>query len=97
MITVTPSMLTDLGIDLNQVDTDSFIGHIQETLEERIGIAIAELLDDDEVSHLIKLTEADNEPATEAWLNIHVPEYKDVVKDEFDILMGEIAQLAAAV
>jgi len=97
MITITPTMLTELGINLSDLDTENFISHIQETLEERVGLAITELLDDAEVTQLMQLTEAGNEAATDQWLSQALPEYKDVIQDEFDILMGEVAQLAGAV
>lgn len=90
-------MLTELGINLSDLDTENFISHIQETLEERVGLAITELLDDAEVTQLMQLTEAGNEAATDQWLSQALPEYKDVIQDEFDILMGEVAQLAGAV
>ncbi len=91
MITIDQTTLKELGIELGDA-TDEFLTHLEAQLEERVGAALTELLDDSQVKELLALTEAGNEDATQAWIAANVPDYKDVVQDEVDILLGEIAQ-----
>jgi ABC-type proline/glycine betaine transport system substrate-binding protein len=94
MIQIDENTLKSLGLTLSDDAKPAFIEHLLETLEERVGVAVTELLDDDELEELVTLTDGDDEATTEAWIKQHVPDYEDVVKDEFDILMGEIAEQA---
>ena len=92
MITIDENLLKSLGLEISEDAAPEFIEHLIETLEERVGVAVSELLDDDELVELVKLTEANDEKATETWIVTHVPDYEAVIKDEFDILMAEIAE-----
>lgn len=65
---------------------------LEQQLHERVGAALLELLDDEEAKEFIALSEAGDDDATESWINTHIPDYEDVVQDEVDILLGEIAQ-----
>ena len=91
MITIDQTTLTDLGIELGDA-TDEFLTHIESQIEERVGAALVELLTDNQVKELLALTEAGDEDATQTWIAANVPDYKDVIQDEVDILLGEIAQ-----
>lgn len=90
MITIDENTLLELGIDLGD-KTPQFLKDMEEQLNERIGAALLELLDDEEAKAFIALSEAGDDEATQKWLIEHVPDYKDVVQDEVDILLGEIA------
>lgn len=94
MITIDQNLLKAIGVNLPEDQLAKFTGHVIQTLEERVGIAIMELLDDEEAAELIALNEAGDETAVAAWLEENLPEYKEVIQDEFDILMGEIAENA---
>lgn len=94
MITIDPSLLATLGVNMSEEEQKSFAEHLQATLEERVGLAVTELLDDDKVAELIELTQNGDDTATTAWLEQNVPDYKDVIQDEYDILMGEVAENA---
>lgn len=91
MITIDENTLTSLGINLGD-DADSFLKDLEQQLHERVGAALLELLDDEEAKEFIALSEAGDDDATESWINTHIPDYEDVVQDEVDILLGEIAQ-----
>jgi hypothetical protein len=94
MITINPSLLASLGINMSTDEHKAFAGHLQVTLQERVGTAITELLDDDQAAKLVELSEKDDQAALTAWLEQNVPEYKEVIQDEYDILMGEVAENA---
>jgi hypothetical protein len=93
---ITPEALKQilgaLEVKLDEKHQAALNEHIQATLEQRIGLALVELLEDDEVRELIALTEKGDQAALVAWLGKHVPDYQEVVQDEIDILLGEIAE-----
>ncbi len=91
MITIDQNVLVSLGIELGDA-TPEFIAHVGEKLNERIGAAIIELLDDDEAKELTELSQNSSAEDVQKWLEANVEDYKDVIQDEFDILMGELAE-----
>ena len=91
---ITPELLHQLGIHKSEADEAKLIQHFQDTLNERVGATITDLLDDSQVEQLMDLTENGDQEATTAWLQKNVPEFDQLVKDEFDILLGELAENA---
>jgi hypothetical protein len=92
MTYITSEMLHQLGIHKSEADEKALIEHFEQTLNERVGVTIVDLLDDTQVEQLMDLTDKGDQEATTAWLQKNVPEYDDLVKAEFDILMGELAE-----
>ena len=91
MITIEAKLLRSLGILLDQKHEDAMLEHLQETLQERVGLAVAELLEDDELKEFYDLVQKENESELTEWLSDNLPDYKEIIEDEFDMLMGEIA------
>lgn len=94
MITIDKNLLTSMGIALPANQEEDFLNYLYATLEERVGYAVTELLDDDEFDELIDLQEHAEDATVEAWVLQHVPDLSAVIQDEFDILMGELAENA---
>lgn len=94
MITIDKNLLTSLGISLPENEEAAFLDYMYTTLEERVGVAITELLNDDEFDELMDLELKADNATIEAWVQRHVPDYGDLIQDQFDILMGELAQHA---
>lgn len=88
----TPELLADLGIKLPADAESELLDHLTNTLQERIGLAIFDLLDDGEAEALIALQEHGNEAVIADWIQVNVPEYKDIVEDEFNILVADLAE-----
>jgi hypothetical protein len=93
-MTLDKTLFTSLGINLPKDQAEAFEKHFLETLEERVGLAIFDLLSDEEAEELIRLQDKADETTVTNWIKTNVPEYEDIVKDEFDILMGEVAENA---
>lgn len=91
---ITIDTLHDLGIHKSEAEEADLIEYFQQTLNERVGATIIDLLDDDQAKHLMELSEKGDEAETAAWLTATIPEFDQLVKDEFDILMGELADNA---
>ena len=95
---MTPIITTDtlqaVGIQVNPDEEAALLDHLNTTLQERVGIEIASSLDDTQLEALADLQESGDEQAVQQWLTANVPELNDIVKDEIDILLGEIAENA---
>lgn len=89
---ITKQLLTSAGITIPADQEQTFIEHLNRTLQERIGTEITDSLEDTQLEELVELQQSDNEAAVQAWLKTNVPELEDIVKDEIDILLGEIAE-----
>lgn len=90
--TITEDTLTKVGIELKDKDIPLLLDHLNETLEERIGAEITESLADDKLKELLDLQESGNDEATANWLSTNVPELEQIIQDETDILLGELAE-----
>lgn len=92
---ITKDELLSLGIDLSDQDIDSLIAHLNDTVEERIGAEITESLTDEQLSQLLDLQEAtDDDDKIGEWIAAHVPDYEQIVQDNIDITLGELAENA---
>lgn len=94
MTYITPEILHELGIHKSEAEEQALIEHFEQTLNERVGVTVTDLLDDKQVEELMDLTDKGDPEATAAWLQKNVPEYDELIKDEYDILMGELAESA---
>lgn len=91
MTLITKQLIESLGIQLDEATIAHLEEHLETTLDSRVTAEIVELLDDDE---LIKLTalKGGSEDDLAQWLNLHVPDLKDIIEDETAILIGELAE-----
>lgn len=91
---ITKQMLTTSGITVAPEEEEALLDHLNETLEERVGLEITDSLNDQQLEALAALQEQDDPTAIQQWLADNVPELQDIIKDEIDILLGEIAENA---
>jgi hypothetical protein len=94
---IDPKIIKAMGIDLDKSKEAELLKHIESKLGERIGLAVLDTLDDNEVRELISLQKKGNTKTIASWLTVHVPDYKEIIKDEYYILMGELADNAALI
>ena len=88
---ITQSTLEALGFDLSGEDVEALLDHLNETLQERVGVEIAESLNEKQLAILVDLQEKASETDLGAWLEENVPDLDQIVQNEIDILIGEIA------
>jgi hypothetical protein len=95
---ITEETLQDFGVAIGDQDMESLLDHLNETLQERIGTEVAALLDETRLDQLLSLQESGaDDKQIGAWLQQNVPELKEIVQDEIDILMGELAENTDAI
>ncbi len=85
------TFLTDLGIILTDEDYQALAKHFETTLHERVINEIIEELNPDQAEELATLQNSDD-ATVQQWLQANVPDLADIVSDEVDILLGEIAE-----
>lgn len=100
MLTIDDNLLTELGLgSLPAEERKALLAHLLETLELRVGMKLAQGLDDeqlDEFEALLPIA-ADNEEvrlkkeqAALKWLETHFPNYREVVAQELETLKSEV-------
>ena len=82
--------LQSLGINLDPASQELFTEHFKSTLMDRVLFAATEMLSDSQLDELEKLH--GKEDGILLWLEKNVPDFKDIVSDEIDILIGEIVE-----
>lgn len=90
---ITEEVIAAMGIQLSEEAMKTLITHANDTLSERVGADIVASLDDEKLEAYVALqTKGDEEIS--AWLASNVPELKEIVENERDIVLGEIAENA---
>jgi hypothetical protein len=95
MLKIDNSLLQEVGLaSLPDAEKNSFLKHIYETLEMRVGIRLADQMSNDQLDEFEKYFEAKDDAGAFKWLETNFPNYKDIVQQEFDKLKAEVAQTA---
>lgn len=90
--TIDPALLRAMGIILDPQKEAELIAKLQQILEERIGSTIIESLSPEQAEELEELVNKGDESAVSAWISANITDYEQIVSDEYDMLMGEVAQ-----
>ncbi len=92
---LTRTILQDLGLSLSDEDFDSLAKHFETTLDERVINEIVLELEPEQASELATMQQSSDEELL-AWLTVNVPDFADIVSDEVDILLGELADSSSS-
>ena len=95
MLKIDNSLLQEIGLGaLPDAEKNSFLKHIYETLEMRVGIRLADQMTNQQLDEFERYFEAKDDAGAFKWLETNFPNYKDIVQEEFDKLKSEVAQSA---
>lgn len=95
MLKIDNSLLEEVGLaSLPDAEKNSFLKHIYETLEMRVGIRLADQMSNEQLDEFERYFEAKDDAGAFKWLETNFPNYKDIVQEEFDKLKAEVAQTA---
>lgn len=95
MLKIDNSLLVEIGLDsLPEAEKNSFLKHVYETLEMRVGIRLADQMTNEQLDEFEQYFEAKDDAGAFKWLETNFPNYKDIVQEEFDKLKTEVAQSA---
>jgi len=93
---LSPTLLENLGINLSEKHYQALAEHFETTLNERVINEIVLELSPEQAEQLSQLQQAGDEEIL-TWLKANVPDVADIVADEVDILLGEIAENSEAI
>ena len=91
MAILSKQLIQDLGIELSEQDYISLAEHFETTLQERVINEITMELSPEQAEELATMQNASDEDLL-AWLQANVPDLAEIVSDEVDILLGELAE-----
>jgi hypothetical protein len=95
MLKIDNSLLEEIGLgSLPDPEKNSFLKHVYETLEMRVGIRLADQMSNEQLDEFEKYFEAKDDAGAFKWLETNFPNYKEIVQQEFDKLKAEVAQTA---
>jgi hypothetical protein len=89
-------LLNELGIELNEHDYELLEEHFDTTLRDRVIGEIVQEISPDQAQQLASMQGVDDEKLLE-WLRANVTNFNEIVSDEVDILLGEIADNSEAI
>lgn len=96
MALLNKQLLQDLGIQLNDQDYSLLEEHFETTLHERVINEVAFGLEPEQAQQLAAMQQASDDELLK-WLSANVPDLADIVSDEVDILLGELAENSEAI
>ena len=91
MAILSKKILTSLGVNLSDNDFAALSQHFEETLDKRVFDEIAYSLTPEQAHELAAMGGASDDEIT-TWIQTNVPDFADIVSDEIDIMLGEIAE-----
>src|SRR5579884_2882594 len=95
MLKIDNSLLEEVGLGaLPDTEKNSFLRHIYETLEMRVGIRLADQMTNEQLDEFERYFEAKDDAGAFKWLETNFPNYKEIVQQEFDKLKAEVTQSA---
>ena len=95
MFKLDDDFLAQLGLaELPPDDKKKMLAHIYETLELRVGMKLAANMSDAQLDEFEKLMDSGNDAGALNWLETNVPNYKEVVASELEVLKNEIKATA---
>ena len=98
MLKIDQSFLRDVGLlELPRWEQNAFLRYIYETLEQRVGLRLANQMTSAQLDEFEAFVAAKDDSGAFQWLESKLPNYKVIVNSEFDQLKSEITRLAAEI
>ena len=95
MLKIDNSLLQEVGLGaLPDAEKNSFLKHIYETLEMRVGVRLADQMTNQQLDEFERYFEAKDDAGAFQWLETNFPNYKEIVQQEFDKLKSEVTLTA---
>lgn len=85
------NFLQSLGVTLDEKTLAALSEHFETTLEGRVVDAIVENLDEQQLEQLAALR-GQGDDTMQTWLQANVPELPEIIQEEVDILLGDLAE-----
>lgn len=86
------AFLQSLGINLDTKACDELVDSFEKSLMENVIESVTDELSEDQLLQLETLLNNQEDGSLQEWLTNNVPNLKEIVQDEVDILLGDIAE-----
>lgn len=97
MITLDDALLREIGLGgLAEPHVRLMLRYIYEVLEQRVGLAFAEEMTEEEFEEFEAFIDANDEAGAMGWLSRKRPDYPEVVTAQFEKLKNELREQATA-
>ena len=83
--------LESIGIDLDEESYQALDSHFETTLHQRVIDEIALEIEPEKAQELITTLKDADQAAVQQWLIENVTDLNEIISDEVDILLGELA------
>ncbi len=93
MGTLTKEFLESIDIHIDDTTFAAFATHFDETLKDRILTEIIDELDDEQLAQLELLKNTDGDHVWH-WVQENILDLSEIIQEEVDILLGELAENA---
>ncbi len=93
MSALTKDFLESIGIQLDDTTFVAFADHFDSTLKDRILTDIIDELDDEQLDQVEALKDADGDQLWR-WIQVNITDLSEIIQEEIDILLGELAENA---
>lgn len=91
VINLDADYLADLGLGpLAPEEAKVLLHHIYETLEERVGLVLANQMSNSQLDEFEVFFEAKDDAGAFRWLEREFPNYKEIVALQYEILTSEV-------
>ena len=91
---ITLEDLQSIGINPQTEQVETTLSDLNNTLDVRIGVEITEALTDEQLDEMMRIQQSGDQDALANWMTANIPELSEIVSDERDILLGELAYKA---
>ncbi|HUO61885.1 MAG TPA: hypothetical protein VMT96_00330 [Candidatus Bathyarchaeia archaeon] len=96
MSALTKEFLESIGVQLDDEAFAAFAEHFDSTLKERILTDIVDELDDEQLVQLEQLKNSEGDELWR-WIQTNVKDLSDIISEEVDILLGDVAENADSI
>ena len=91
---ITLEDLQSAGVNIPPEQAEATLSKINDDLNEHIGVEITEALTDEQLDEMMRIQQSGDQDALANWMSANIPELSEIVSDERDILLGELADKA---
>lgn len=98
MIKLDDAFLRDVGLDtLPPGKKPLMLAHVYETLEKRVGMAIAKSMTDSQLDEFEAIIDEGDENRAATWLQTQCPQHSEIVKEHLEAVRIELRASAAQI
>lgn len=91
MAIITKDFLNQIGVNITDENIEKLSDYFETTLDKRVMDSIVSELSDEQLEELQQMKNNPNDQLM-SWLGTNVPSLKDIIEEETDILLGELAE-----